>query len=151
MVSPQLEQPCLNVWVLHLRTFLEPKAPQNSSWCTLLDLCCVMCTTTWPTCKCTQLQMRKWLAPRFNVGCLPSITMGMIPQVNCVTFVFPLLEPFQGEITYTSNYWHWSHALGVVPNRWHTSLVPFPLKLSRDSISLFSSPSGSGSCWSAGP
>ena len=52
--------------VFVLRTFLEPKTPQNWSCYTLLDLCCDMCTTAWLTCLCTQLQMRKCVSPRLD-------------------------------------------------------------------------------------
>ena len=58
--------------------------------------------------------------------CLTTTHKATIPQVSCVTFVFPLLEPCQGEAIY-----HW---------------CIFPLRLSHTSISLLSSSPGSGSC-----
>ena len=69
-LAPRLSQPATGV----MQTFLEPKAPQNSSWCTVLDLCCDMCTTAWLTCLCTQLQMRKCV-PRLDTRFFLFITM----------------------------------------------------------------------------
>ena len=45
-----------------MRIFLEPKAPQSTTWNALLDLCNVICTTTQLMCTCTWIQMRKFLS-----------------------------------------------------------------------------------------
>jgi len=49
-----------------VRTFLEPKAPQSTTWNALLDLCNVICTATQLMCTCTWIQMRKCLSPRLG-------------------------------------------------------------------------------------
>ena len=54
-------------------TFLKPKAPQSTSWITLLDLRCVMCTTVMNPWAMHSGKERKYLSPRPDSGfCLKS-------------------------------------------------------------------------------
>ena len=67
--------------------FVEPKAPHNSFWCTLLGFRFDMCTSAWLSKVCTQLQMRKCVSPRPDVRLFLNIPMAGLIHDLCVSFL----------------------------------------------------------------
>jgi hypothetical protein len=94
------------VWFAKVRIFLERKAPQNSSWCTLLDLCCDTCTTTWLTCNVHNCKCGNVFHPAFMLVICQTLLWHRRHRFRRL-YVQPSRLSFQSEIPLVKS-WHWS-------------------------------------------